>query len=65
MKINLFSVLGLIAIASGFVALLRIRLSHDLSDVVIPNVIIGSICLAGMMILNYKFTKRRKVERRT
>ncbi len=62
MKIKLYSAFALIAIASAIIALVRIVLGHDVNDAVVPNIIIGSICLTSMMTLSYK--ERRKIERR-
>ncbi len=62
MKIKLYSAFALIAIASGVIALVRIALGHDVDDAVIPNITIGGICLAGMILLSSR--KRRKIERR-
>ena len=64
MKIQnkLYSAFAIVAIVSAVIALIRIALGHDVQEVVTPNIIIGAICLAGMMIIHY--TERRKIERR-
>ena len=60
MKIQnkLYSVFVVVAITSSVIALIRIAWGHDAHEVVTPNIIIGAICLAGMMIIHY--TERRK-----
>ena len=62
MKIKLYAGFAFVAIASSVVALIRIALGHDVQEAVIPNIVIGGICLACMIILNY--TDRRQIERR-
>lgn len=64
MMIKLYSLFALVAVAlaSAIIALVRIALGHDASEVVPPNIIIGGISLACMMIIFY--TDRRKIERR-
>ena len=61
-KIKLYTGFAFVAIASAIVSLVRIALGHNIQEAVIPNIVIGGICLACMMILNY--TDRRQIERR-
>lgn len=49
---------AIVGITSSVIALIRIALGHDVQEVVTPNMIIGAICLAGMMIIHY--TERKK-----
>ena len=62
MMIKLYSLFALVALASAIIALVRIALGHEASEVVAPNIVIGGISLACMMIIFY--TDRRKIERR-
>lgn len=59
---KLYSGFTFVAIISAVIALVRIALGHDAQTAVMPNIVIGGICIAGMMILSYK--DRRQVERR-
>ncbi len=62
MKTNLYGIFAVIAIVSAVIALIRIAIGHHVADATIPNIVIGSICVALMVILNYKW--RRKIARR-
>ena len=62
MKNKLYASFVLVAIVSAVIALIRIALGHDAADAATPNIIIGSMCLAGMMIISYK--ERRQIARR-
>lgn len=62
MKFGLYLGFGFVAIASALVALVRLALGQDASEVIPPNVVIGSVCLVVMMLLYYR--GRKKIERR-
>ncbi len=62
MKIKLYAVFAIIGIASGIVALGRLALGHDVQDVIHPNIVIGSVCVACMYLLLIK--ERRQIARR-
>jgi len=62
MKNKLYASFAIVALASAVIALIRIALGHDAVDAVTPNIIIGSVCVACMMVLSYK--NRRQIARR-
>ncbi len=62
MQIKLYSGFAFVAIVSAVIALIRIALGHDITEAIIPNIVIGSVCVVCMMMLSYK--DRRQIERR-
>jgi len=53
---------AVVAIASAIFALVRLLLGHDAQEAVLPNIVIGGICLVIMILLSYK--EREQIERR-
>ena len=47
----------LIAIASAIIAIIRISLGHNIVDAATPNIVVGGVCLACIMILGYKMRR--------
>ena len=62
MIFKLYTGFAFVAIASAIVSLVRIALGHDAIEAVRPNIVIGSVCLAMMMLLYYR--ERRQIERK-
>ena len=62
MKNKLYASFALVAMASAIIALIRIAIGHDAVEAVQPNLVIGSVCVACMIIISYK--KRRQIARR-
>ena len=63
MNLKLYQGFGLVAIASGLIALVRIGLGQDRQEVIPVNLAAGAVCLVCMVLLMYR--ERRKIERRT
>ncbi len=61
-KTRLYAIFAVVAILSAVITLLRIATGADDHEAVVPNIIIGSICLGGMIVLSFK--ERRKIARR-
>ena len=61
-KIRLYAIFAVVAILSAVIALLKIATGADAHEATVPNIIIGSICLGGMIVLSFK--ERRKIARR-
>ena len=62
MSFKLYYGFGLVAIASGIVALGRLALGQDYDEVIPPNIVIGGICVVMLILLSYR--ERRKIARR-
>ena len=62
MIFKLYTGFAFVAIASAIVALVRIAMGEDAVEAVRPNIVIGSVCLAMMIMLYYR--ERRKIERK-
>jgi len=61
-KIRLYAIFAVVAILSAVITLLRIATGADAHEAAVPNIIIGSICLGGMIVLSFK--ERREIARR-